>query len=312
MRVSVVIPVYNGEKIIMQLVNSLLQQSFQDFEVIFVDDASNDNSLNLLKTVVNKYSKFELLEHTINEGAMSARRTGYMAAKGDYILFCDCDDLLPVDALEVLYTSIEKTKADIVIGQIKTIDNFNRQEYVKNSLLYGHSSRAAFKSLLKGELSHSLCGRIFRRLLFDESIICKKNFNNGEDGFLFYQLVNRASCIIVISNIVYYYRISPVVNVNSKAILTEQRAYNIIFFRNYISRYFKKDNELWNLYLDRYVVIIVFLLRKRISNKFILDNVGIKIDWRILIHPFKGMKKIFVLFFFYNSLFRMIFNKILD
>lgn len=229
---------------------------------------------------------------------MKARETGYLNARGDYIVFCDSDDMLPQTALEDLFLAIKNTGADIVIGQFERIGcDGNKINEVQNKLLYGTDSNAVFKSLLKGECSHSLCGRIFKRSLFDEHIKCEENFNNAEDGLLFYQLVDKSSVVLTIDEVVYVYQ-NVSLNSNTASKLTEERAYSIVYFENFIQRYFKSDEELWQLYQNNYVLVIVSLLKRGMPKRFVFDNVtGIELNYKVLLRPFKGMKR-FVVFLF--------------
>ena len=309
-KVSIVVPVYNSEKYIISLVNSITSQSYQDFELIFVNDASTDQSSLLIKKLVEDDDRLILLEHEENMGAMEARKTGYLAAKGEYVMFCDSDDMLPFGTLEILVHAIQDAEADIVIGQCVKINNANKitEEWPKNKLRYGYDSESVYKSLISNEISHSLCGRIFKRSMFDSSLISKRNFNNAEDGLLFYQLVSRSANIRVIDDVVYYYRISPDANVNSNSKMTEKSAYSIIFFRNFIADYFKSNRELWDLYVKRYVLIVISLLRKGIPKRFVMDNIKICIDRKLLMSQFKGTSKIFVILFFYCLPFRLLIN----
>lgn len=121
-KISVIVPVYNAEKTISKCIQSLLEQTFQEFELILVNDGSKDNSLQLLKEFEEHHSNFKVIDQ-VNGGASIARNTGLDAASGDYIVFVDIDDYLDSDYLDVLYQEIVKTGNDIVISSLRMVDN---------------------------------------------------------------------------------------------------------------------------------------------------------------------------------------------
>lgn len=310
MKISVLLPVFNVEKYVERCVKSLLEQTCRDFEVIVVNDGTEDKSMDLIKEQTRQDSRFVLIDHEINKGLMEARRTGYLHAQGDYVVFCDSDDWLPVDALEVLLEAIEKTGADIVVGQMKRIySNGEEGKINQRSLLYGNKPKAIYKSLLKQELPHNLCGCIYRRSIFDSSLLCRSNFNNAEDGLLFYQLIQRISKMELIDKVVYFYYQN--MNSSSNIKLADRQICNILFFRNYIAQYFREDRELWLLYENLFVKIVVGLLKIGVPKKLILQNVtGIELNMNTLCKVAGRSKDIFVLLFYYSNWMRRLYVKL--
>ena len=108
-KISIIIPLYNKEKIVQRSVNSVLCQSFSDFELIIVDDGSTDNSLSVVKSIKDK--RIHIIEQE-NGGPSKARNTGVKHAKGEWILFLDADDELLDGALE-RYVETLKSKSDV-------------------------------------------------------------------------------------------------------------------------------------------------------------------------------------------------------
>lgn len=109
MKISIIVPCYNVELYLANCLDSILNQSFPDFEVICVEDCSTDNTLSIL----NKYQeshpdKIVVLQHQQNLGLGGARNTGTLASKGDYLFFVDSDDELKIDALEMMYNAIAR------------------------------------------------------------------------------------------------------------------------------------------------------------------------------------------------------------
>lgn len=114
--VSVIIPLYNAEKYIGECLDSVLAQTFQDFEVIVVDDASTDNSRAVVESYVEKFGgrlTVTNLKENSGSGAMP-RNKGLLLSQGEYIFFLDADDMITPTALEELYALAKDYKADVV------------------------------------------------------------------------------------------------------------------------------------------------------------------------------------------------------
>lgn len=205
--ISIIIPVYNVEKYIGRCLDSILNQTFQDFEIIAVDDCGSDSSIEIVKEYVSKDARVRLIQQEKNMGPMVARQVGYNQASGDYIFFCDSDDTLPKDSLQVLYNAAVESNADIVIGHIKTItDGSNSKLWRIEHLDYGTDKISVYKSLILGDVSHNLCAKLFRTKLivnYDYKTIPK--MRNGEDALFFYQIIENTTKIICIEDVVYEY-----------------------------------------------------------------------------------------------------------
>lgn len=139
-KISVIIPVCNAESYLRECLDSLLMQTFKDFEIICVDDGSTDTSLGILDEYVTKNSHLLVLRQQ-NHGAGVARNKGLEVARGEYVIFLDADDFFAPDLLEKLYAQAVCSEADIVIcngrayntssGQYKNVANYLRTSLVK-------------------------------------------------------------------------------------------------------------------------------------------------------------------------------------
>lgn len=205
-KISVCIPVYNVQQYVGRCLESILNQSLKDIEIIIVNDCTPDKSIDIVRQYASTDSRIKIIENEVNHGQMMSRHTAYMAASGDFITFCDADDTMPDGALESMYNEAIKTNADIVSGVIEYIPIKGNRYRWKNLLKYGSDKMSVFKSILENDFGHNLCSRLFRRELL-------QNFNyetydkatNGEDGMLFYQVVDHANKVIAIDNVVYEY-----------------------------------------------------------------------------------------------------------
>lgn len=206
-KVSIIIPVYNAEKFIAQRIESFKRQTLSDYELILVNDCSPDSSLSVIKKCAEGNSKIRIIDLAENGGPMCARFEGCNIANGEYITFCDSDDELPDDALEMLYKEAKATKSDIVAGTIDFIKISDGSHSLwKSSLKYGSNQIAAMKSLLKNEYRHNVVGKLIKRELLQQYQYSNvKGLRYYEDFVLMYELVQHASKFVCIDNVVYNY-----------------------------------------------------------------------------------------------------------
>ena len=120
-KVSIVLPVYNAEKYINKTINSLLNQSLKDIEIICVNDGSKDSTLKIIEKIKKQDERIRIIDKN-NEGVWKARIDGIKQATGDYIAFIDSDDYVEEEFIEKLYKNITKNNSDISICGFKRID----------------------------------------------------------------------------------------------------------------------------------------------------------------------------------------------
>lgn len=138
-KVSVIVPVYNGEKHLRQCLDSICNQTLKEIEIICVDDGSTDSSPEILREYQNRDSRFRLYSQK-NKYAGAARNLGKTHATGEYLAFWDCDDYFERKALELLYQQAKKTDADIVVcGANKWYED--RQQLTPNPRSYLRTER---------------------------------------------------------------------------------------------------------------------------------------------------------------------------
>lgn len=206
MSVSIIIPVYNVEKYIARCLDSVISQTYQDLEIIVVNDATPDNSMAIVEEYAARDSRIRIVHNSRNLGLMMTRKSGYAVAKGDYLTFLDSDDYLPLNAIEGLVAKAEEAGADIVSGIVKCLHVNGSESCLANSLPYGNDAEGTYKALLKNAFPHNLAGKIYKAdLLVGRNYQTFSQMTNGEDACLFYQVVENAKCIMTIDAPVYYY-----------------------------------------------------------------------------------------------------------
>lgn len=127
-KMSIIIPVYNVEKYLKQCLDSVVNQNFDNYEIICVNDGSTDNSLDILKEYHKKYDNFKIINST-NKGLGAARNLGITKASGDYVFFIDSDDWIEDNALSILYEKIEEQNLDMLFFQIKNYEDNSGRFY---------------------------------------------------------------------------------------------------------------------------------------------------------------------------------------
>lgn len=203
--ISVVVPVYNTEKWVARCINSILNQSFKDFELILVNDGSPDHSLDILMNFAKVDKRIRIINNEINKGLMTARRIGYLQANGRYTVFCDSDDYLPTDSLQILYQAICLEKVSIVLASWIYITSAGKK-IIRNRNILGKTPSDVHKALLKGTVSWSLCAAIYcTDLLKNYHYESFDHLINLEDRILLLQLLKNAESVLTLPEIVYFY-----------------------------------------------------------------------------------------------------------
>ncbi|MDE7115852.1 MAG: glycosyltransferase [Muribaculaceae bacterium] len=219
--ISVVIPVYNGEKFLDKCYDSLKNQTFDDWEAVFINDGSDDGTAVILGNMSIADKRVSVI-HKDNEGVAVARECGIAAAKGDYIAFLDVDDSLPCNALEQYINNIKGTSADIVVAGFDVV---NDKGQIIGKVMYpgGNLDRDIFfKGICSGKYRWQLWGKAYRRSVF-EFVKTPAGMRNGEDMAVFMQLLMSAHGIRVIPDALYnYYQIgTSVTHARAKEVATD-------------------------------------------------------------------------------------------
>lgn len=112
-KVSIIVPVYNAEKYLNRCVDSIINQSFHDWELLLVDDGSTDNSAAICDEFAMNYDSINVI-HKTNGGSVKARKIGLDNTNGDYVIFIDSDDYIAPNMLEILFHGTENGEHDLV------------------------------------------------------------------------------------------------------------------------------------------------------------------------------------------------------
>ena len=168
--VSIIIPVYNVEKYLQKCLDSCFAQSYENIEVIAVNDGSKDASEDVLMRYTQKEHRLKFVTQ-INQGVVIARKRGIELSTGSWIMFVDADDYLMNDAVETLYNGVIKYNADVSIASFVNISKKGRLTYNQLMDFSVKSSSVELASMLLNEkLPFSLCAKLFSKDLFKNVI----------------------------------------------------------------------------------------------------------------------------------------------
>ena len=212
--ISIIVPIYNVENYLKSCLDSVMSQTFKDFEVLMVNDGSTDNSATICQAYAECDSRFRYFEKE-NGGLSDARNYGLDRAQGSYITFLDADDFLFENYLEKLYQASRLSDSDILIGGYCRFDGsdfyFYNDHFKSESLISFTSAQAiqVLDSMLDVPfLTFSIaCGKLFKRDLFNELRFPYGKY--AEDQFLIWKLYMKADKIHVFNNASYVYRMNP-------------------------------------------------------------------------------------------------------
>lgn len=204
--ISVIVPVYNAEKFLRICIDSLLAQTFQDYEVVLVNDGSTDGSGKICDFYAEKDCRIYVI-HQKNAGVSAARNKALEKVSGEYIFFLDSDDVLPEDAFEKLIHA----DADLVIGSVLEVDECGQlngiSQYLPNQVLSRERALEALFDESQWGYQGYLWNKLYRRsIIVDQNICFDPTIQYNEDRLFLLEYLLSCSKIMLISDVVYYYR----------------------------------------------------------------------------------------------------------
>ncbi len=267
MEISVIIPVYNVEKYIERCIVSLQNQTFKDFEIVIVNDATPDGSMKIVEKYSRDDDRFFVVTHEHNMGLMCARKTGYKNARGKYSVFCDSDDFMPDNALEILHRAITSSGADLVVGNTRYVLDSEEKGVLRNKLSFGADTDSLYKSLLTAELAHSLWAKIFDSKLFrDHDYDTFEKQTNGEDAILLYQVAANVKNVQFIDEVVYNYSLNDGSATKSK--MSDAKMRQMVISTDYVANFLENHKPHLSDYLKwRHTKILLSLLLSGMSKR---------------------------------------------
>ena len=210
--ISVIVPVYNTEPYLRTCINSIVNQSFTDLEILIIDDGSNDNSGKICDELALTDDRISVY-HKENGGLSVARNYGLKKASGLFYAFVDSDDCLHKDFFKVLINSQRKNKADIVSTDILMFDDFKQiieeSEDSFSELVFNRDEaiKEYFKPSGERKIYHGFCMKLYKKELFDEIEFPAGRLH--EDLYVTYRLINKCNRFVYLDLPYYYYFQNP-------------------------------------------------------------------------------------------------------
>ncbi len=205
-KISVLVPVYNSEKYLTRCIESILNQTYKNIELIIVNDGSNDKSYEIIEEYKKRDNRIKAL-HTENKGVSYARNLGLDSASGDFLAFVDSDDYIDEDYLETLYKYLKNENADISMCNCKFIEENLNKSYTKtfgiNNILVMNNEEAVENLFYYNYMRHSPWGKLYKKDIFEG---CRYKINRQyEDLELTYKLFLKAKKLVYIPECKYNY-----------------------------------------------------------------------------------------------------------
>lgn len=275
---SIIIPVYNTEKTLRRTLSSVLNQTFENIEIIIVDDCSTDNSYEVLKTYELRDARIKLLHHSINSGSLQTRITGAFCAKGKYIIFLDSDDWLEKKACELLHNKLSKNAVDILeFGYI------NESSGYKQPMTFNPENR--LQALLYKDYPVTLWNKVYSSTIINKAFHSFEPFyaTFSEDAFLSIIIATFTNSIDFLNNYIHHYSISTGISTQQK--YSEEKIKFIIqdvtnvtnHLVKFINIYKPEYNDGIQNYLTQRLETIVYMINLN-DNKVIVAKLLLQLD----------------------------------
>lgn len=233
--ISVIVPIYKVEEYLEECVQSILNQTYQNFELILVDDASPDNCGKMCDAYAEKDEKVKVI-HKENGGLSSARNAGLEIAEGDYIVFIDSDDYIRDCYLEDMVTLAEQNDADLVACHFTKAEVLKEWDDTDSQIIY-HGEEIIDNRYTNDVVMTVAWNKLYHRKFFFDYGLRYPHGKIHEDNFLTPQILYRAKCMVITGKSLYFYRVRENSIVTSS--FTEKRLdklesieYNLRFYHD--------------------------------------------------------------------------------
>lgn len=277
-KISVVLPVYNVANYLRKCLDSLVNQTFKDFEVICVNDGSTDLSLSILEGYSLTDSRFKIITQE-NQGLSGARNTGIKEVQGDYVLFVDSDDWLEENALELLYEHVKGFDSDITMFKFKYYDEntaefsegpFTNLEVIDPSFFTGNFFYMDVIDIIF-KISHAPFNKLYKTSFLKENDAKFLYGSYYEDLEFFYKVFLKAKKVSVLPEYLYYYRIRD----QSISTSGDEGSFDIFNILETTKEYFldvKVYNQIkqdWLMFVIVNLKYVYLRLNEKFKNQFI-------------------------------------------
>lgn len=260
--ISIIVPVFNAQTYLVQTIESILAQSFVDFELILVNDGSMDASVQIMAEAAIKDGRTHVFEQK-NAGVSVARNRGLESVRGRYFMFVDADDLLHEDCLKIMYQQAQNDCADMVECGLIYFRQDQDPEFnvghVDNAR--GFSKEQSIEAFFRSNITSGVCCRLydtssFAHIRFPQNIIC------AEDALYAYECLIKAQKFVILEDVLYGYR------QHSSSVMASYNRQKIIDVLQILNNiYTQAKLESW--FLDLQAALDVFLINHALNCRYI-------------------------------------------
>ncbi|EAI8521385.1 glycosyltransferase family 2 protein [Campylobacter jejuni] len=266
-QISIILPTYNVEKYIARALESCINQTFKDIEIIVVDDCGSDKSIDIVKEYAKKDDRIKIIHNEENLKLLRARYEGVKVANSPYIMFLDPDDYLELNACEECMKILKNNEIDLLFFNAFVLENNNKIERKLNFQEKCYVKKDFLKEILKTKnLFWTVWAKVIKKELYLKAVglISLENakINMAEDVLLYYPLINISNTIFHLSKNLYNYQIN---NFSITKTLTLQNIKTNIQEQDNVLYLLKKMQYNYNFNLTLLKLIEYFLLIEKYS-----------------------------------------------
>lgn len=256
--VSLIIPIYNAEKYLRRCLDSAMQQTFSDMEIIVVNDGSNDSSLDICREYEQLDSRFRVIDKA-NTGVSDSRNCALEAAQGEYLQFLDSDDWLAPDATESLVYAAKKFDCDLVIADFYRVDGavFTEKQHIRERGLLTREQYAEYMMQDPADFYYGvLWNKLYRRSIIDRYQIRMNLDLRWCEDFLFnLSFIRYAERFTAIQTPIYYY-----MKRKGSIVSTDWKKANAMLLKFQLLKEYKELYQSMNLYEENKLRINAYVL----------------------------------------------------
>ncbi len=256
-KISVIIPIYNVEKYLCKCLDSIINQTLKEIEIICVNDGSTDKSLDIVKEYAEKDKRIQIILQE-NKGLSAARNTGLKQAHAKYVYFIDSDDYIDKNTLQVLYEAMLVNNTDVVVGTVQCVDENNQLINDGRQIWFDEYLKSSGKCAVPTDIKKDIISTAWNKL-YKNAIIKKFNlqFPEGlinEDEYWLWAYMIHCSTYVLANEAVYFYlqRSDSIMGkrVQNKKIMDIIEIHSRIY--QYVSQY--KNMEIYNPILTEHFI----------------------------------------------------------
>lgn len=275
-KVSVIIPVYNVENYLSKCLDSVFSQTLDSYEVIAINDGSNDNSLNILNTYLKKYSNLKIIDQC-NQGISKSRNLGISESKGEYIMFLDSDDYMENNMLYDMYIKAKSESLDIVVCDYYTVYSSTVSKQLEKVSDFSNTTITDSKNLIF-EINPSPWNKLFKSsFLKQQKYRFPLDLKYEDLGYIPLLFLN-AKKIGKVNKPLYNYMVRE----NSQTTIVDDRIFDIfsilnILYREYSSHNIHNTSEVEYLFIKKlttYNLQQKYCKNSKIGYKFVDESFG--------------------------------------